>query len=320
RPIMRQTDPGVEEAKPVNDVLKPLLYADIFDYPLTFNEIYRFLEFRTTRDELQNLLDQAVNNNEIIFLDGVYCLSDRAHLAARRQERWQAAQKLWPKAVHYGRWIAGLPFIRMVAVTGSLAVENPRDNADDIDFLIVTRPGRLWSCRAIIILLVRYARLRGVHLCPNYLLTENIIHFTDTNLFVAREMLQMIPLYGKDLYLTMRYLNDWVTDYLPQGKGLNLNRVNDDLSFLQRFVKWSSELVLGGVLGDWIERPLQTYQISKHTRLAEKYGAMDKVIFTAEQCKGHYDGHRNRIMTTYQGRLDKYNARFGPNGHVPPPI
>ena len=27
----------------VEEVLKPILYADIFDYPLTFDEIYKFL-------------------------------------------------------------------------------------------------------------------------------------------------------------------------------------------------------------------------------------------------------------------------------------
>ncbi len=301
--------PAVRQPKmsdPVKEAIKPILYADIFDYPLTFEEVYKFLEFETTPASLRKLLDDAVARGEIIQVETFYSLAGRPHLATRRRERWAAAQALWPKACHYGRWMASLPFVRMVAVTGSLAVENPRDNVDDIDYLIVTRPGRLWLCRAMIILMVRYGHLRGVHLCPNYMLTERLLQFEDVNLFVAREILQMVPLYGKQCYLDIRHCNDWVTDYLPQGTSLNLDKLNERLPAFYRFFKQSSEFILGGFLGNWLERPLQKYQITKHTRLAAKHGALDKVAFDADQCKGHYDSYNDRTMTAYQGRVEKY--------------
>ncbi|MBI1881445.1 MAG: hypothetical protein HYR94_24965 [Chloroflexi bacterium] len=290
----------------VEEVLKPILYADIFDYPLTFEEIYKFLEFRTTPEEVKSLLDRAVENQEIILIDKFYSLADKPHLVAKRRERWGVSQTLWPKAVQYGRWVASLPFIRMVSVTGSLAVDNPRDGVDDIDYLIVTKPGRLWFCRALIILMVRFGHIRGVYLCPNYLLTENVLYFEDNNLFTAREMLQMIPLYGHEFYVKMREVNAWVTNYLPQGQGLNLARINDELSPAQIFIKKVGEFVLGGVLGDLVEWMLQKIQITKHTRLAAKYNALDNVVFTADTCKGHYDGHNQKTMSAYQQRLQAH--------------
>jgi hypothetical protein len=290
----------------VEEVLKPILYADIFDYPLTFDEIYKFLEFKATRIEVKILLDRAVEKKEIIFVEQFYSLTDKPHLVAKRRERWVAAQTLWPKAIHYGSWVAALPFIRMVAVTGSLAVDNPRDGVDDIDYLIVTRPGRLWLCRALIILMVRYGHLRGVYLCPNYLLTENVLYFEENNLFTAREMLQMIPLYGREFYIKMREINAWVADYLPQGQGLNLEKLNDDLSPLQNFIKKAGEFILGGWPGDFLEKLLQKIQITKHTRRAAAWGVLDKVVFTADTCKGHYDGHNQKTMSAYQQRLQAH--------------
>lgn len=291
------------------EVLKPILYADIFDYPLTFEEIYKFLEFEATSEEVRGLLTEAVERGEITLADEFYSLVDRPHLATKRRERWLVSQLLWLKAVHYGRWIASLPFVRLVAVTGSLAVDNPRDGVDDIDYLIVTAPGRLWLCRALIIILVRYSRHRGANLCPNYILTEKALYFEENNLFTAREMVQMIPLYGRDSYLKMRQSNDWITHFLPQGTGLNLDRLNDRLSSIQSGLKRVSEFVLSGFLGHSLEKVLQKIQITKHTNRARKYGALDKVVFTPDMCKGHYDGHNQKTMKAYQQRVQAWNKK-----------
>jgi hypothetical protein len=309
---MNQPHQPTNRGAATQEVLKPILYADIFDYPLTFDEIYKFLEFKASPEEVESMLAEALARREIIVVDGYYSLAHKPHLVAKRQERWQASQTLWPKAVFYGRWIASLPFIRLVSVTGSLAVDNPRDGVDDIDYLIVTSPKRLWLCRALIILMVKFGNRRGVYLCPNYILTENVLYFEENNLFVAREMLQMIPLYGRQFYLKMRQLNDWVINYLPQGAGLNLHRVDDRLSTGQCTLKKMGEIILGGFIGDALEKILQKIQITKHMNRAKKVGALDKVIFTADLCKGHYDGHNQKTMQAYQQRVQNHTAAPGP--------
>lgn len=289
----------------VRDVLKPILYTDIFDYPLTFEEVYKFLEIEASPEFVKKLLNRAVETGHLSLVDGFYSLAHRPHLAAKRKERQQASDRLWPRAIHYGRWIASLPFVRLVAVTGSLAVNNPRNGIDDIDYLIVTRPRRLWLCRAMIILMVRYGHRRGVHLCPNYIITENVLDFDD-DFFTAREMLQMQPLYGKTLYLEMRNRNRWVTRHFPQGNGPNLDKMSDDLSTVQRLFKTVSEFTLKGFFGDMLEAWLQNIQITKHTKRAREYGARDKVMFTPDVCKGHYQGHSNKTMSIYRQQLQQY--------------
>ncbi len=288
----------------LNEVLKPLLYADVFDYPLTGDEIYRFLEQKMAREVFQEILDQALFNREVVLVDGFYSLADRNNLAARRKERQQVSRSLWRQAEVYGRWMASLPFVRMVAVTGSLAVENPRDGIEDIDYLVVTRPGRLWLCRALISLMVRYGRLRHVLLCPNYLVTENELLFDDQNLFAAREMLQMVPLYGHGVYQNLRAVNTWVTSYLPQGTTLNLGRLDDRLSPGQARLKAVGERLLSGRGGHLLEKLLQKIQIPRHQRRAGQFQTTDTVIFSADQCKGHTDGHGHRIMAAYWQRME----------------
>jgi hypothetical protein len=286
-------------------VLRPILYADIFDFPLTQAEVYRFIEFETTPTEVEQLLLQAVEVGQIMTSEGFYSLPHRTDLAHKRRERERASALLWPKAHRYGRWLAALPFVRMVAVTGSLAVDNPRDGVDDIDFLIVTRPGRLWMCRAMIVMLVRFGHLCGVHLCPNYIITENRLTFDSNDFFTAREIIQMQPLYGEALYLQMVQANAWIAHFFPHGSRPNTERLADNLTPGQHWLKRVGEFMLSGVWGNRLESLVQRYQVAKHTRLAEHYGQRDRVVFNADECKGHYDGHRRRAMAAYHQRMQE---------------
>lgn len=298
--------------QPTVEVLKPIIYADIFDFPLTFDEIYAFLEVPATPAQVRRTLNLALEREQIICIDGFYSLAHRPYLAAARRERRAMAQTLWPAAVRYGRRIASLPFVRFVAVTGSLAVNNPRRGLEDIDYLVVTRANRLWLCRAMMILLVRLGRLRGVNLCPNYILTENALLFDQNDLFTAREMLQMVPLYGRQIHAALRQVNGWVTDFLPQANGLNLDRLDDRLPAGQQLLKKAAEIILAGRPGNWLEKLLRRVQVAKHTRLAQKAGAADKVVFTADVCKGHYDSHGYKTLAAYRHRLKQYTA----NGRI----
>ena len=313
---MAQTDQDVEIQPMMEEVLKPLLYADIFDYPLTFDEIYHFLDFKASQNTVRMLLDKAVQAQQIILIDPYYCLPGKTGLPDLRQKRQQASQRLWPKALHYGRWIASLPFVRQVSITGSLAVNNPRDEVDDIDFFVVTAPNRLWLCRALMILLVRLGHRQGVHLCPNYLLTENVMVFRENNLYIARELQQMVPIYGKDAYLKIRAKNDWITTYLPQAEAPNLDRLNDTLSPAQTRLKQIGEFLLRGYVGNLAETYLRRRQISKHLKLAKQVGALDKVTFTADECKGHYDNHGQKTLNAYQSRINQRGLDHNGQAHL----
>src|SRR5689334_8725124 len=94
-------------------ILHTASYADIFDYPLTLPQIHRYL---TGLSASLEAVEQALPG--VLQPSGAYySLLGREALASTRQRREQTAAKLWPLAVRFGRWIARLPFVRMVAVT-----------------------------------------------------------------------------------------------------------------------------------------------------------------------------------------------------------
>src|SRR2546428_5007488 len=198
--------------------LRAVVYADVFDYPLQPAEIHRYLHgVAATPDATAVALARhRAPDGPLSYRDGFYTLRGREGLVELRQHRATYAKRLWPKAVSYGRLIAGLPFVRMVAVTGSLAWHNV-DDKGDIDYLIVTEPGRLWVCRWLIAALARVALLDGVYLCVNYVISTRALALADRNLYTAYELARMTPIAGLGMYRRLRRANPWVEAYLPNA-------------------------------------------------------------------------------------------------------
>lgn len=288
-------------------VRSALLYADLFDYPLTAVELHRYLEYPIPLSHLENHLHALVPTADWLARHGAYYfLAGRDELITVREERAAVASRLWPTAVRYGRWLAALPFVRLVAVTGSLAVGNT-DHTADIDYLLVTANDRLWLCRALVIGVVRWAAQRGVTLCPNYFLAERALALPQQNLYIARELVQMIPLGGEMCYTQLRAQNQWTADFLPNATAAPLlpYPTPSPLRPLPLL-----EPILASRLGQPLEQWEQTRKIRK---LTAGRPPTAETAFGPDWCKGHFDGHLERVVQKYEER-----QQVSQNGHHQP--
>jgi hypothetical protein len=303
---VQREDPLLRQA-----ILQTLVYADLFDYPLTPNEVVRYLGMPAEPATILEELDRSTASGVLVRHNGYVALSGRDSLFDLRTHREEVALAMWPAARRYANWLAHAPFVRMVAITGTLAVNNV-ETRDDIDFFIVTSPGRLWLCRALVILLVRLAALAGDELCPNYFLSERELVFPDHNIFGAREVVQMVPLYGADVYWQIRQLNAWVEEFLPQAGALptpshyqgSHGETFIKLGAVGQAVKRAVESALGGAIGAKLDRWEMERKVRKFNAMAQTRGG--SVVFTADVCKGHFDRHDKRILSEFNAELAQY--------------
>ncbi len=197
-----------------NAVLETLAYSDIFDYPLRIEEIHRYLPVRATLPELQAAIDRQP---EVIgCLEDFYFLRDRQGLVSMRMRRESLSQRAMRRALQIGRILGRLPFIRMVALTGSLALLNSEASAD-LDYMLVAAQGRVWMARGFALLIGRLTRLSGYTLCPNLIISEGSLAWRQRDVYTAREICQMIPIAGVSTYEGLRRVNDWTDAYLPNA-------------------------------------------------------------------------------------------------------
>jgi len=273
-------------------ILETLAYSDVFEYPLRLNELHRYLLMRAETEQVSqalDLLDELLGEQ-----DGFYFLAGREKIVEIRKQREVHSRNLMLHALKYGRMLGALPFIHMVALTGSLAVMNSSKDAD-FDYMLVVAPNRVWTARAFALLLNRFTRLFGHTLCPNLIVSESALAWSTHDLYSARELCQMIPITGMSVYCKLMKANEWTKDFLPNAKQTSEVSKTSEVS-LQSFL----ELPLRGRLGDHIERWEMNRKIARFSR---QVGFGEETIFNADVCQGNFDHHKKWIEEMLKSKL-----------------
>ncbi len=198
-------------------IIKTLLYSDIFSYPLTINEIYDRLEISCDDMALvERELKDLVASNIIFRFDDLYTLHDDVALAMRRMAGNKMAKDIMPRAIRRSRLIYSFPFVRGVMISGSLS-KDFLDKDGDIDFFIVTAPGRVWLTRGILALFQRLVLFNShKYFCVNYYIDHDHLSLEERNIFTATELITLKPVCGNEHYTALVRDNGWVKEFYPK--------------------------------------------------------------------------------------------------------
>lgn len=206
-------------------ILKTLIYADIFDYPLKIWEIHRWLiGKKLSLRQVDKVLNRLLQNGKCQLKQDYYFLPKKERLVSRRKNRQKQSNKYLIKAKYLSQILKIVPWIKLAGVSGGLAMENAA-KFHDIDLFIITNKNRLWVSRLFILILLsllgqRRKRTKEYHLagklCVNTLLEEDSLEQKNRDIFVAHEVLQMKVLWQRD-GIYRKYLEDnlWAFKFLP---------------------------------------------------------------------------------------------------------
>ncbi|MEO8943983.1 MAG: hypothetical protein ABI297_05225, partial [Ginsengibacter sp.] len=181
--------------------MKTLTYFDLFHYPITRCELLIFSSEETRLSSIDKELDSLVNEQVIFKLDEFYSLQNEPSIAEkRRQGNIRAIQQIII-ARRVAKILYGCPFVKSIAVSGSLSKHFAEDNSD-IDFFIITSANRLWIARTFMHVLKKLSYLIGKQnwFCMNYYVDELAMEIPEKNIFTAMEIVTLIPMHGKDCF------------------------------------------------------------------------------------------------------------------------
>ena len=282
-------------------ICSTISYRDIFDYPMTLPEIHRYLhEIRCTREELSDAVWRGPLLDRYLDTDGEYfALQGRRAIFETRRVRRELSRRKQPLARFFARLLASLPNVRMVAMTGSLAVGN-LSASGDIDFLLVTDSGSMWRTRAFCrFLALLDNRLGSGVFCPNTFLSMAALSLPRRSMYDAQELCQMIPLFGGSTYAAVRADNDWTADWLPNAAGAPM--AGEQADPLSHRLKRCGEWLLDSRSGRALEKFEATRKIRRFNETDRLKGAWTR---STDERHSMWDEMRLKIERAWQQRLE----------------
>lgn len=196
-----------------------VVYHDIFDYPLDFAELIKW--------RASNKAGVFSNLPKVVCKNGYYFVKGREGLIYKRSLRKRISEKKIHIAQKASKILSFIPWVSVVAITGSLSMKNS-DSEGDIDLLLIVKKDTLWFTRLVCYFLLFIAgigtrrsnkKVAADSLCLNMWFDESdLVWKSKRNVYTSHEIAQTIPLVNKGKTFE-RFLqkNSWITGFWPNA-------------------------------------------------------------------------------------------------------
>lgn len=288
-----------------HQILKWISYFDIFSHPLTDKELVNLCNI--SEQDFKVIIDRFCTEKKCFEFDDYYSINeDVVNLVNQRLQKEQEAQKYFKKLPFYAKLIRRFPFVKGVAISGSLSKSVMYDDGD-IDYFIVTDKDRLWIARTFLVIFKKLFLLNSrKYFCVNYFVDENNLQISDENVFTAIEITYLAPVYNAEVFRKLKQQNNWTNSYIPDFRHpLELEEYHGDGFFKKVF-----QFLLKGKLGD----RLDTYFMKlTYKRWQKKFKDFPKEKFDQTMrtnrgiSKHHPRDFQNKVLREYKTRLAQFN-------------
>lgn len=289
------------------NILATLAYFDIFNYPLTSGEIYLFLKNKYDQNEFEAEIRCLVGSCMIYQFGSFYTLKNDYLLIVRRCEGNKKAARLIDIAGKIGDILIKFPYVRGIAISGSLS-KNFADENSDIDLFIITAKNRLWIARTLMHAFKKLTFLvnKQDYFCMNYYIDEVQLEIVEKTIYTAIEIVTLIPLQGDNIIEKFYAENAWTREYLPN----KIMRLSSAKAVRPSFFKALFEAVFNNPAGNVIDNMLMKLTASrwlKKTRLKKRNAkglimAMDMSKHHAKPDPGNFQAD---LLKQYNDKISR---------------
>ncbi len=320
-------------------ILNTIAFYDLFDYPLTAWEIWKYLPAKADyKDVLHALSDELAFGNRIGRKNCFYFIKGRSETVAIRSSRYRSADPKYKKAIFVASILKFLPWIKLIAIGNIIGAHNAKADSD-IDLFIATARRRIFLARFFSTLLVKLLGWRPKEgdmrdkICLSFYVSEEAMNLQslmlDSEKVASRKPLVVSP--EKNLNFQSDsglfddpYLIHWLANlkiiYERDGTAEKMRQANGWLKeYLPNF--FFPEIVpskavknhrLAGVIGaplelllGWTESRLKAIQLKimpSALKCAAEFG--DNVVINDQMLKFHLNDRREHYRSHYVKRIE----------------
>lgn len=304
-----------------SSILKTLAYFNIFDYPLTLVEIWRYLyqAQKTSLLEVEKILQESQNLREIIETQkGFYFFKGRSELIDKRLERYYIANKKFKKARKITKLLRFVPFINLIAACNNLSYNNAREKSD-IDLFLIVSAKRIWTARFYSFLILKILGQRPKKngenkdkICISVFVSQDGLDLR--NLMIDSEdihfvywLSQFVPLYDrKNFWQKFVDSNNWLKEYLANNYFYHTHPRRLVKNF--ESIKKIKEFFHFGFWGDFCERTYKKIQLKILPGFLKKMANQNtNVLITDKVLKFHSNDRREEYRKKYLQKLKDFD-------------
>jgi len=218
-----------------NSILNTIKYFGLFKFPLTANEIHKYL-YAPDQDYSYKQVLFAINKlvpQQLDCQEGFYFLKNSKFSAHQRKTNYLTAENKIRKAKKFIRLISWLPTIKAVFICNKLAYFNSSPD-DDIDLLVIAKQNRIWLARFYSTLIMKILNRRPTahdkknKICLSFFISEDNLNLQsialENDIYLVYWINQVLPIYDSaNIYKDFYNANSWTKMYLPNRQPIELN-------------------------------------------------------------------------------------------------
>ncbi len=289
------------------NILATLAYFDLFNYPLTLDEVFFYLPAKCDTADFEYALKCLVIDRLVYHFDKFYTLKNDYFLISRRVKGNAKAAELISTAKKVSNLLIRFPYVRGIAISGSLS-KNFADDESDIDLFIITAKNKLWIARTLMHCFKKLTYLvnRQDYFCMNYYIDEQELQIHEKNIYTAIEIATLIPVHGDTVFEQFYIANSWSRNYLP-NKCLRLTTAKSlKRSFLKNFI----EALFNNRLGDSIDNLLMRITAKRWEKKLQMKKLNTKGIVLCLDSGKHYAkpdprNFQDKLIVKYQCKISQ---------------
>lgn len=283
------SNPIIEQS--VIDILQ---YFSIFHFPLQLGEVHKYMNIKCSQDTLLSVLTYMVAQKSIYQIHDCYSLNENQNWVIEKYEGKKRAEKQLKRAEKISKFIFKFPYVKMVAISGSLS-KNYSAARGDIDYFIITQHNRLWIARTCLHLFKKFTFLFGKQhdYCMNYFIDTSKLTLDEKNKFTAIEIRSLIPMEGNEVYHDFISQNNWVKDITP-----NNNFTNETSKMPQTEIKNNNGLL--NAINRWLMNLTNTKWRRKWKKRGYDMNQYDLAFKTTlSVSKNHNKNFQKKVLDKY---------------------
>jgi hypothetical protein len=316
-------------------IVRTIAFFDLFSYPLTVFEIWKYLDIKCELSEIMESLDNITEKSPNSLFErerignknGFYFLIGREEIIKERMARYNYTDRKFKRAVWVAKIFKFIPWIKMIAIGNIIGAHNLKKESD-IDFFIITENKRIWISRFFCVLIIKILGLRPNHektkdkICLSFFVSEEDLNLERLMLKKEYPETQRDPSsrapqddkIGKDIYfiywlagLTSIYdrdntfekfinKNDWLKNYLPNWQSSEASHRYDAGQGFSWFYRDTIDMFFGG-----LEKRIKEFQMEIMPRQIKDMMNLDnRVVVDDGIIKLHVNDRREEYLEKFK--------------------